>query len=155
MLCLSASPRGRYSTSTYKPNANSRPPTRTLNTHTHASSTHTNTHTARKQHFANTITPNTNMHHTQTRTTFASVCVLRGLCHLSVFGATRIPMTFVDLLRSCPSASFSNASLCRACRCCSEQPPMCPYVPPALCGFLVQKPLCLAARRVALVYHPS
>ena len=111
MLCLSASPRGRYSTSTYKPNTNSRPPTRTLNTHKHASSTHTNTHTAHKQHFANTTTPNTNMHHTQTRTTFASVCVLRGFCHLSMFGATRIPMPFVDLLRSCQSAS----SVMRAC----------------------------------------
>ena len=104
---------------------------RVLNTHQHTHSTQTTLckhHNTKHQHAS----------HTNTHNICVSLCTSWLLPSLNVrcnsdSNAIYRPTAVLSICQ------FSDASLCRACRCCSEQPPTCPYVPPALCGFLIQK----------------
>ena len=62
----------------------------------------------------------------------ASVCVPRGFFPVSGLCAGRLPAKIVQPPANClfhlRNCRFNEMSLCRACRCFSEQSPRCPYV---------------------------
>ena len=78
--------------------------------------------------------------------TAASICVLRGFCHLSVPGATRIPATFFALLRTVlPIDAIANSVL----RACAVRADVVPSSLPSACMTPKTFPPVLSLRRKA------